>query len=86
MNTNVMTKVMGAAIGDRKVYATIKGFRYPVQLLSVRKQNGYQIVKVRVLPRDDGFQPKPFSSCTWSAPFVYSAEGEVLAKMLEVES
>jgi hypothetical protein len=70
---------------DRQAYATIRGRRYPVECIGLRRENGYKIVKVRVLPRDDGFQPKPFVTCRWSAPFVYSDEGEVLADHLDVE-
>ena len=69
----------------RTVTARIKGYRYPVEILGYRKQAGFTIVRVRVLPRDDGFQPKPFKhTFDIYPPFVYSEEGEVLQSMLEV--
>jgi hypothetical protein len=67
--------------------ATIKGFKYPVEVLGYRKQNGYTIVSVRVLPRTDGFQPKPFKHpFDIYPPFAYSEEGEVLQSQLAVQS
>ena len=69
----------------RTVTATIKRYPYPVELLGYRKQGGFTIVRVRVLPREDGFQPKPFRALgDVYPPFVYSADGEVLKSMLEV--
>jgi hypothetical protein len=77
------TRVMGEA--DTQVVATIRGYRYPVEILGYRKQAGFTIVRVRVLPRNDGFQPKPFKHAfDIYPPFVYSEEGEVLQSMLEV--
>lgn len=67
--------------------ATIKGFQYPVEVLGYRKQNGYTIVHVRVLPREDGFQPKPFKHpFDIYPPHAYSEEGEVLQSQLAVQS
>ena len=67
----------------RTVTAKIKGYQYPVEVLGYRKQNGYTIVHVRVLPREDGFQPKPFCNMRGMPP-TYHDDGEVLKSMLEV--
>lgn len=74
------------SLAERKVTAKIKGYRYPVKVLGYRKQGNFIIVRVRVLPRKDGYQPKPFRHMgDVYPPFDYSAEGEVLKSMLEVE-
>ena len=80
------TRVVGVSQA-RTVTARIKGYRYPVEILGYRKQAGLTIVRVRVMPRDDGFQPKPFKHAfDIYPPFVYSEEGEVLQSMLEAAS
>ena len=87
MNTQVQERIAirGIINTQYQIFATIKGNRYRVELLDNRHQNGYDIVKVRVLPNEDGFQPKPFCSRDQVyPPFVYSNEGEVLASQLEV--
>jgi hypothetical protein len=71
-------------ITQRKVYAIIKGIQYPVELLGTRKENGLTIFHVRVLPDSGGFTPRPFLSCTYSAPFVNVSEGEVLEDAIKV--
>jgi hypothetical protein len=79
------TRVVGVSQA-RTVTAKIKGYQYPVELLGYRKQGGFTIVRVRVLPREDGFQPKPFRALgDVYPPFVYSPEGKVLKSMLEVK-
>ena len=69
---------------NRKIFATISGNEYPVELLGTRKEKGFRIVNVRVLPNDAGFTPRPFVRCTWSAPFVSDSEGEVLEDAIKV--
>jgi hypothetical protein len=79
------TKTTQRGTAQRKVTATIKGYQYPVEVLGYRRQAGFTIVRVRILPRPDGFQPKPFRALgDVYPPFVYSEEGEVLQSMLEV--
>jgi len=85
---NTLTDQRGTAYQahtKRQAYARIKGRRYPVECISSRKHNGYTVVTVRVLPREDGFQPRPFVHGAWSAPWVLSEEGEVLADNIDVQ-
>ena len=87
MTTQVLTQPRVVGVSQaRTVTPTIKGYKFPVEVLGYRKHAGFTIVRVRVLPREDGFQPRPFKHLfDIYPPFEYSAEGEVLRSMLEVE-
>jgi len=57
---------------DRKFEAFIKGIWHPIEILDTANIMGRILAKVRVT---DG--TKPFTTGTWSDPFVYSDEGLV---------
>jgi hypothetical protein len=64
--------------------AEIKGFTYPVIVLKTRVQEGCEIATVKVLPRSDGYQPKPFKFAERSGYTIYSEVGDVLGTMLVI--
>ncbi len=64
--------------------AEIKGFTYPVVVLKTRVQEGHEIATVKVLPRSDGYQPKPFKFYDCNGFSVYSEVGDVLGTMLVI--
>lgn len=59
--------------------AKINEVWHPVEVIRLFERYGMRAVRVRAV---DG--TKPFATCRWSAPFVYSEEGNVTLKNLRV--